>query len=466
MHQSFSCPNCNANIRYDAQMDSITVTCEYCDSTVIVPESLRRRGAGSGRDAEEMFSEVVRLVKNGRKIEAIKQFREQTGMGLKASKDVVDAIERGEDVWLGGTTLHVANIQTDSVLISTPVAQSSSRGCLAATIGIMVVLFGLIGLGAFLFADGLGEDSTIAATIEAVINGATGETDSPQSGGVEIEIPVVVVTAVFMEETGATSEIAELVHEFGGEEGVGPGFFNDTRRLAVDGEGQIYVGDYSEGRIQVFDLDGTFLAQWNAGEDLYMVGMTADRQGQVYVADFPELVKYDGLSGERLGVMPANGRFDSLTVGPDGKLLAVSPDQLIRFDLNGNVELSIEDPFADLDNSWLVGRDVAVDGAGNMYFIGQEAVYKFDSNGRFVDQFGSDGDAPDQFQTAPTAIAVDGKGRIFVNDFKGIMVFDANGRYLETIPFRGVTFDMWVTTENELVVMDRNGNRILRYALK
>ena len=48
---------------------------------------------------------------------------------------------------------------------------------------------------------------------------------------------------------------ATVVMTFGGE-GIGPGLFTDARSIAVDGAGNIYVGEYGNGRIQVFDSDG------------------------------------------------------------------------------------------------------------------------------------------------------------------------------------------------------------------
>ena len=39
-----------------------------------------------------MPSEVVELARNGRKIEAIKRYRELTGVGLAEAKDVVDGL--------------------------------------------------------------------------------------------------------------------------------------------------------------------------------------------------------------------------------------------------------------------------------------------------------------------------------------------------------------------------------------
>jgi len=39
-------------------------------------------------------AEIERLIRDGRKIEAIKAYRESTGLGLKEAKDAVEAIER------------------------------------------------------------------------------------------------------------------------------------------------------------------------------------------------------------------------------------------------------------------------------------------------------------------------------------------------------------------------------------
>src|SRR5215213_6456429 len=48
------------------------------------------------------------------------------------------------------------------------------------------------------------------------------------------------------------NSFATVLLEFGSE-GIGPGMFNDARSIAVDGAGRIYVGEYTGGRIQVFD---------------------------------------------------------------------------------------------------------------------------------------------------------------------------------------------------------------------
>lgn len=44
--------------------------------------------------ADSQLDEIKSLLKAGKKIEAIKRVREETGRGLKEAKDLVDAIEQ------------------------------------------------------------------------------------------------------------------------------------------------------------------------------------------------------------------------------------------------------------------------------------------------------------------------------------------------------------------------------------
>jgi hypothetical protein len=98
---------------------------------------------------------------------------------------------------------------------------------------------------------------------------------------------------------------------------------------------------------------------------------------------------------------------------------------------------------------------------GNVYVLGRfnNAVFVFDSKGKYVNRFGSDGDEAGQFR-APLAIEVDGKGRVFVSDIKGIQVFGNDGRYINVFKVQfavayGLAFDdqgkLYITTGNKTV---------------
>ena len=47
-----------------------------------------------------------------------------------------------------------------------------------------------------------------------------------------------------------------------GKKGMGPGEFDVPHALAVDMEGRLYVADRQNNRIQIFDQNGKFIAQW------------------------------------------------------------------------------------------------------------------------------------------------------------------------------------------------------------
>ena len=65
------------------------------------------------------IAEVQRLIHAGKKIEAIKVFREAFGIGLKEAKDAVEAIERGESVDISGFRVQTSTPQPIKINIDT-----------------------------------------------------------------------------------------------------------------------------------------------------------------------------------------------------------------------------------------------------------------------------------------------------------------------------------------------------------
>lgn len=47
-----------------------------------------------------------------------------------------------------------------------------------------------------------------------------------------------------------------------GRKGMGPGEFDVVHAIAVDSRGRVFVGDRQNSRIQIFDADGNYVAQW------------------------------------------------------------------------------------------------------------------------------------------------------------------------------------------------------------
>ena len=254
-----------------------------------------------------------------------------------------------------------------------------------------------------------------------------------------------------------------------GSEGIGPGMFTDARSIGVDGAGKIYVGEYTGGRIQVFDAAGKFLTQWNIGDRKTILrGLATDRKGTVYAAHGGKIVRYSGETGETLGELAyERSGFDDVAAGADGGLVAAwqaNRDDIVAFDANGKAVRTIPAAISSASGDSELSMRVAVDGSGQIYALGRfnNGVFKFARDGKFVNRFGSGGDQPGQFR-APYSIAIDGYGRVLVGDIKGIQVFDANGRFLALLEQKGMAFGMVFNDKNELFVIARD--RVIKYAL-
>jgi len=265
-------------------------------------------------------------------------------------------------------------------------------------------------------------------------------------------------------------EAATVLLKFGSE-GIGPGMFTDARSIAVDGAGNIYVGEYSGGRIQVFDSAGKFITQWTADPKMPLRGLAADRKGTVFVVQRGKLQKFQGLTGAPLGeVTFSDGSgFDDVIATADGGVVCAwsrNTDDVVRLDSNGNLVRRIKAAISSVTDRSELDLRVAADGSGNIYALGtfNNAVFKFSSDGKYQNKFGGEGEKPGQFR-APGAIAVDGHGKVYVSDIKGVQVFDGDGRFLRVIkPDGGNASGITFNDQNEMFVVNRT--KVVKVALK
>jgi hypothetical protein len=261
-----------------------------------------------------------------------------------------------------------------------------------------------------------------------------------------------------------------------GTEGIGQGLFEDPRSIGVDANGNITVADYQDGRVQTFDPTGKFLSGFSlasGNKKVYLGSMAVARDGKIYLSHDQKIFVYD-TSGKKIGEYSnADSGFDSVTLGGDGKLYALSDsDTIVRLTSDGKVDLAIPDTFTKVTGDSDIDAHLAADGLGNMYIVGafHYLVLKYTPQGDFVDQFGGEAKAgnvgePGKF-TSPLSIAVDGYGRIYVSDFDAIQVFDSSGTYVNQIPMAsGVAFGMAFDDQNHLYVVT-NQNKVMKYTIQ
>jgi peptidylamidoglycolate lyase len=134
-----------------------------------------------------------------------------------------------------------------------------------------------------------------------------------------------------------------------GTPGTGPGQFNLPHGIDVDDSGRVYVADRGNSRVQVFDANGQFLAEWRGPEvgRPYAVALSAG--GRAYVAD----------GGDQPTAPP--DRSGVAVLDRDGKVLT-------RFGSFGNY-----------DGQFRLAHDIAVgrDGAAYVVDAWGQRVQKF-----------------------------------------------------------------------------------------
>ena len=178
-----------------------------------------------------------------------------------------------------------------------------------------------------------------------------------------------------------------------GTPGDGPGQFNAPGGVAVAANGDLFVADFYNHRVQRLTADGQFIRQWGitgkigigAGSFNYPTDVALGADGTLYVAD--------GYN-DRIQAFAADGRFLRKWGGP------------FAMDIFG--------PF----NGWFAVTTSVVTAPDGTVFVADfynNRVQVFDATGRFLAAFGRAGSGPGQFRHA-IAVAVADDGSVFVAD--------------------------------------------------
>ena len=305
-------------------------------------------------------------------------------------------------------------------------------------------------------------------------------------------------TAILLTPTQETSvSPVEFVRSISSE----PNAFDTPADLAVDAQGKLYVLDAGNDRIQVFDPEGKFVRMWGksgSGEGEFnfqrengdaIGALTIDPQGNVYVADNANqrIQKFDG-QGKFLMTWGSpgvkEGQFLSpigITVDQQGNVYVIddSRDEVQKFDMAGKFLLKWGGHGSG-DGQFNYTGQIEADHQANIYVadFANHRVQKFDSQGIFLAKWGSFGKEPGQFND-PAGIGIDSQGHIYVSEYAAhppetfrIQIFDTLGNFLTTWGRPGnkdVEFihPLAVAVDNQgnIYVSDET-NRIQKFRLK
>ena len=239
----------------------------------------------------------------------------------------------------------------------------------------------------------------------------------------------------------------QFVARWAGEPSSQEGNFYYPRGLAVGANDTLYVADSGNNRVQKFDLDGNVMQAWGKfgfawrGADMGKFdvpwGLATDHEGNLYVSDTSnsriQKFKADGTPLLKWG---RDGSFDGAFFFPRG--VAVDFVGNIYVADEGNNRVQKFDARGSFLTKW--GREgagpgqfkapwgIACDALGNVYVVdtGNHRIQKFDGNGTFLCAWGNRGKAEGQLNF-PYGIAVDKEGCVYVVD-------SGNNRVLKYVP--------------------------------
>jgi sugar lactone lactonase YvrE len=194
------------------------------------------------------------------------------------------------------------------------------------------------------------------------------------------------------------------------------GGFNQPDDVALDAAGDIFVIDTYNWRVEKFAPDGTFLLQWgNRGPGQfgfnYPRGIAVDRNdGSVIVADTDgaSLQKYTN-TGAFLWSVSNTVKARSLVVGPDGRIyVADGQHQKVVVFSSAGAQLSTFGSNGTGNGQFLSDDGIAIDSDGSLWVSDsmRKIVQHFSNSGSYLGQFGSAGSSDSTF-AAPAGIAVD-----------------------------------------------------------
>ena len=283
----------------------------------------------------------------------------------------------------------------------------------------------------------------------------------------------------------ATEPVPKIIEEYFGEEyefvlmwgeaGSSPGQFNGVGSIDVDSEGNVYVQDKNNYRIQKFTSEGEYLLEWGEygnedGQFLWLCGICVDNHNNIFISDRDhydpdpcKIQKFDCEGNFRLK-FGEYGQEEGKFSGPTGMdvdifnyLYICDSDNKRAQKFNSEGEfISIWSDSTKIEGhpndisflpsmfdyayvAWggqlckttLGGEDllcwgeyypgtrISSDKEGNVYvsdYMHIPAVKKYNSEGELLTQWGYQGSDPGEFQL-PSGIAVDYSGYVYVGDW-------------------------------------------------
>ena len=221
----------------------------------------------------------------------------------------------------------------------------------------------------------------------------------------------------------------EFVGQFGSP-GSGAGKLNNPASIAIDAGGDLWVADKGNSRIQKFSPEGALLDQSGSlgsgnGQFSRPEGIAIDAAGDIWVSDtYNYRIQKLSPQGDFIEVVAPAGLGSieptGIDAGPDGKIWVTdwTHNRVVALSEDGDFELAFGTA-GSAQGQFNRPDAIEADENGNVWVGDQNngRIQRFDDEGSYVDKFGTAGSGPGQFSFGyPFGFAVGEDRRIWVAD--------------------------------------------------
>jgi DNA-binding beta-propeller fold protein YncE len=280
--------------------------------------------------------------------------------------------------------------------------------------------------------------------LQSVINDERNNSDLPISLQGNVEKPVGISTSL---------DKGFAFVNMWGSFGKGNGRF-DGQNDVDPFNGKVYVADYANHRIQVFDTKGNYLTKWGTyGEENGQIhkasALTVVPSGNIYLSDqFNYRIQEFTSNGTFVTAWGTKGEGDGQFLHPhvpgvdsEGNIYVSDRDlaNIQKFTKDGKFLMKWAEQGSE-DGQLSKPESVIVDSHDNIYVadFGNHRIQKFTNDGKFILKWGSKGIGDGEFN-GPAGMSIDRNDNIYITDKNNnrVQVFTSSGTFLTKFGLEG-----------------------------